>query len=103
VLSARLQEVEAEAGARDSRRSQSSQPKKETAPRGAVELTNCTCEMNLRIAPGAIQCFKSQLNRKMQSHGGCGEIRTHGTRKRSPVFKTGALNRSATHPSSPAL
>jgi hypothetical protein len=31
--------------------------------------------------------------------GGSGEIRTHGCRKTSPVFKTGAFNRSATLPS----
>jgi hypothetical protein len=30
--------------------------------------------------------------------GGSGEIRTHGGRKPSSVFKTGALNRSATLP-----
>ncbi len=30
--------------------------------------------------------------------GGSGEIRTHGTRKGTPVFKTGALNHSATLP-----
>ncbi len=30
--------------------------------------------------------------------GGEGEIRTHGARKGTPVFKTGALNRSATSP-----
>ena len=30
--------------------------------------------------------------------GGWGEIRTHGTLSRSAVFKTAALNRSATHP-----
>ena len=30
--------------------------------------------------------------------GGEGEIRTHGPRKESPVFKTGALNHSATSP-----
>ena len=30
--------------------------------------------------------------------GGSGEIRTHGGREPSPVFKTGALNRSATLP-----
>jgi hypothetical protein len=29
---------------------------------------------------------------------GWGGIRTHGTVTRTPVFKTGALNRSATHP-----
>ena len=31
-------------------------------------------------------------------YGGSGEIRTHGCRKTSPVFKTGAFNRSATLP-----
>ena len=30
--------------------------------------------------------------------GGWGEIRTHGEIAPTPVFKTGALNRSATHP-----
>ena len=30
--------------------------------------------------------------------GGSGEIRTHGGREPSPVFKTGALNHSATLP-----
>ena len=30
--------------------------------------------------------------------GGWGGIRTHGTVARTPVFKTGALNHSATHP-----
>src|ERR1700719_4613086 len=32
------------------------------------------------------------------SNGGEGEIRTHGPRKGTPVFKTGAFNRSATSP-----
>src|ERR1700679_147643 len=31
-------------------------------------------------------------------NGGWGEIRTHGDVAATPVFKTGALNRSATHP-----
>jgi hypothetical protein len=30
--------------------------------------------------------------------GGWGGIRTHETREGLPVFKTGAFNRSATHP-----
>ena len=30
--------------------------------------------------------------------GGWGEIRTHGELAPTPVFKTGALNHSATHP-----
>jgi hypothetical protein len=36
------------------------------------------------------------------SHGGWGGIRTHGTLARTPVFKTGAFNHSATHPDSKA-
>lgn len=31
-------------------------------------------------------------------YGGWGGIRTHETVSRLPVFKTGAFNRSATHP-----
>jgi hypothetical protein len=34
---------------------------KKTAPVGAVELETCTCEVNPRIAQGAIQCFKSHI------------------------------------------
>ena len=34
----------------------------------------------------------------MTDSGGGGGIRTHGTISRTPVFKTGALNRSATPP-----
>jgi hypothetical protein len=33
-----------------------------------------------------------------QITGGWGGIRTHGTLAGTPVFKTGALNHSATHP-----
>jgi hypothetical protein len=33
-----------------------------------------------------------------KQNGGWGGIRTHGALARTPVFKTGALNRSATHP-----
>jgi hypothetical protein len=35
---------------------------------------------------------------KVLNHGGWGGIRTHGEVAPTPVFKTGALNRSATHP-----
>ena len=34
---------------------------------------------------------------------GWGGIRTHGTRKRTPVFKTGAFDHSATHMLGPTL
>jgi hypothetical protein len=36
--------------------------------------------------------------RSGKQNGGWGGIRTHGALARTPVFKTGALNRSATHP-----
>jgi hypothetical protein len=36
--------------------------------------------------------------RNEQESGGWGGIRTHGALAGAPVFKTGALNRSATHP-----
>ena len=35
-----------------------------------------------------------------QIHGGEGGIRTHGTLASTPVFKTGAINHSATSPKS---
>jgi hypothetical protein len=38
-------------------------------------------------------------NKGEQSTGGRGGIRTHGTLAGTPVFKTGALNHSATLPS----
>jgi hypothetical protein len=41
---------------------------------------------------------KCRLLRYLAINGGWGGIRTHGALARTPVFKTGALNRSATHP-----
>ena len=43
-------------------------------------------------------CYIKDLSR-----GGWGGIRTHETLSRLPVFKTGAFNRSATHPSAPQI
>ena len=37
-----------------------------------------------------------------RSEGGWGEIRTHGPLARTTVFKTVALDRSATHPVEPS-
>ena len=58
---------------------------------------------------GLIRRFPNHLNAwlvleispcmTIKSFGGSGEIRTHGGREPSPVFKTGALNHSATLPS----
>ena len=39
-----------------------------------------------------------QIQGLRSKFGGSGEIRTHGGRKPSSVFKTGAFNRSATLP-----
>jgi hypothetical protein len=38
------------------------------------------------------------LSRAYEMSGGWGGIRTPGEREPTPVFKTGALNHSATHP-----
>jgi hypothetical protein len=43
--------------------------------------------------PNALICF-----RYFMLDGGWGEIRTHDRVTPMPVFKTGALNHSATHP-----
>src|SRR5882757_9183159 len=50
--------------------------------------------MTLSMAPGT-QNFRV----KSTAFGGWGGIRTHETLAGLPVFKTGAFNRSATHPS----
>ncbi len=41
---------------------------------------------------------KAKKVNEINTNGGGGGIRTHGTISRTPVFKTGALNRSATPP-----
>ena len=41
---------------------------------------------------------KSRIAQQEKIFGGWGGIRTHGTLARTPVFKTGAFNHSATHP-----
>jgi hypothetical protein len=43
------------------------------------------------------RCLKRPMCTKGE-HGGWGGIRTHGGREPTPVFKTGALNHSTTHP-----
>jgi hypothetical protein len=47
---------------------------------------------------GVAQKNKGRFRAPEKIIGGSGEIRTHGGRKSSSVFKTGALNRSATLP-----
>ncbi len=46
---------------------------------------------------GYAACLAGRRNLRPLYHGG-GGIRTHGTVSRTPVFKTGAFNRSATPP-----
>lgn len=48
--------------------------------------------------PNSAYEFQKKLPFGSFYFGGWGEIRTHELRKESPVFKTGAFNRSATHP-----
>ncbi len=45
----------------------------------------------------ALKCNRLQQANSAMA-GGWGGIRTHGGREPTPVFKTGALNHSATHP-----
>jgi hypothetical protein len=49
------------------------------------------------IAAASHQAFATDNDVRRES-GGWGEIRTHGGVAATPVFKTGALNHSATHP-----
>ena len=53
----------------------------------------CSIYYGLNWSKQVIQCLGS-INR----NGGEGGIRTHGTLARSPVFKTGAFDHSATSP-----
>src|ERR1700675_4112672 len=50
------------------------------------------------VIPDFIGRFDASGNNLMQYSGGRGGIRTHGTLAGTPVFKTGALNHSATLP-----
>ena len=55
-----------------------------------------------RITPENNGKFRPQPDREnafARASGGWGGIRTHGGLAPTPVFKTGAFNRSATHPS----
>ncbi len=51
------------------------------------------------VAVIIIEKKDTAINRVVESGGG--EIRTHGDPKATPVFKTGAFNRSATPPAVP--
>ena len=59
--------------------------------------------MNRRL-PIDPQCYAASIEKKkpyfpLRKHnGGWGEIRTHGELAPTAVFKTAALNHSATHP-----
>ncbi len=65
-------------------------------PNAAYPNINPARAKNLPFRP----LFKS-LDMLSKNVGGWGGIRTHETFSRLPVFKTGAFNRSATHPRSP--
>jgi hypothetical protein len=53
-------------------------------------------ELNREISPGHARILRR--GRQEKANGGGGGIRTHGTVSRTAVFKTAALNRSATPP-----
>ncbi len=68
-----------------------------------IKLESNSTQLNLNFYIGRMRgkiidikspCFKQGL----LEFGGSGEIRTHGGLTPSSVFKTGALNRSATLP-----
>jgi hypothetical protein len=50
------------------------------------------------VATGSVPQEGTVIADRVESAGGWGGIRTHETVARLPVFKTGAFNRSATHP-----
>src|SRR3546814_588644 len=50
------------------------------------------------ILPGACPVMPNQRLKAKGECGGWGGIRTHGEREPTAVFKTAALNHSATHP-----
>src|SRR3546814_12516285 len=50
------------------------------------------------ILPGACPVMQNQRLKAKGECGGWGGIRTHGEREPTAVFKTAALNHSATHP-----
>src|SRR3546814_4750618 len=50
------------------------------------------------ILPGACLVMPNQRLKAKGECGGWGGIRTHGEREPTAVFKTAALNHSATHP-----
>ena len=60
---------------------------------------------NLRNSPGLPGLFLWGIcsGKKVKTDGGWGGIRTHEELSPLPVFKTGAFNRSATHPNSIVL
>ena len=52
-----------------------------------------------KTTPGGVDLGASEtLSETIEVRGGEGGIRTHGGIAATPVFKTGALNRSATSP-----
>ena len=57
--------------------------------------TSGRCRGDTPFARGALSRRYSKIS---NLGGGWGGIRTHGGLAPAPVFKTGALNRSATHP-----
>ena len=67
------------------------------AEKGAAEIRSVSSTIlfhSRKAQTAALQACTAVIS----DAGGWGGIRTHETLARLPVFKTGALNRSATHP-----
>jgi hypothetical protein len=72
-------------------------------PRGGRAVRVNLCEIPCGISgPGApesaLPVDSKGVSGRAPKHGGEGGIRTHGTLAGTPVFKTGAINRSTTSP-----
>ena len=59
---------------------------------------NRTTRLEPSTAQGVMRCPASTCRTLQKPQGGWGGIRTHERLSPLPVFKTGAFNRSATHP-----
>lgn len=71
--------------------------KRPDGPDAPVDFISAKCGNKCGNEP-ATRAFYQLNQLPKNKNGGWGGIRTHGTLSRTPVFKTGAFNRSATHP-----
>jgi hypothetical protein len=67
-------------------------------PVGRFKNVGGSGELDSPHPSNLVLAYGLRPHRRNPHFGGGGEIRTHGWLAPSPVFKTGALNRSATPP-----